>query len=72
MIALGGLIVQLRLDLAESPTPAVALWELVGEKQRQTAMALLAVLIAQTVAAEAAGNDRAPLRGASARGGRDV
>ena len=39
---------QLRLDLAESPAPAAALWELVGEEQRQTAMALLAALIAQT------------------------
>jgi hypothetical protein len=43
-------IVQLRLELAESPAPAVALWELVGEEQRETAMALLAALIAQTVA----------------------
>jgi hypothetical protein len=48
----GGLIVQLRLELAESPAPAVALWELVGEEQRQTAMVLLAALIAQTVAGE--------------------
>ncbi len=45
-------IVQLRLDLAESPAPAVALWELVGEEQRQAAMALLAALIAQTVAGD--------------------
>jgi len=44
--------VQLRLELAESPAPAVALWELVGEEQRQTAMVLLAALIAQTVAGE--------------------
>ena len=43
---------QLRLELAESPAPAVALWELLGEKQRQTAMALLAALIAQTIAGE--------------------
>jgi hypothetical protein len=28
------------------------LWELVGEEQRRTAMALLAALIAQTVAGE--------------------
>ena len=49
---------QLRLELAESPAPAVALWELVGEEQRQTAMALLAALIAQTVAREAAGDER--------------
>jgi hypothetical protein len=45
-------IVQLRLELAESPAPAVALWELVGEEQRQTAMVLLAALIAQTIAGE--------------------
>jgi hypothetical protein len=43
-------IVQLRLELAESPAPAVALWEFVGEEQRETAMALLAALIAQTIA----------------------
>jgi hypothetical protein len=41
-----GSIVQLRLELAESPAPAVALWELVGEEKRQTAMTLLAALIA--------------------------
>ena len=43
---------QLRLELAESPAPAVALWELVGEEQRQTAMTLLAALIARTVAGD--------------------
>ncbi len=43
---------QLRLDLAESPAPAAALWELLGEAQRQTAMALLAALIARSVAAQ--------------------
>ncbi|MEO9120771.1 MAG: hypothetical protein ABI355_16990 [Solirubrobacteraceae bacterium] len=43
---------QLRLELAESSASAVALWELVGEEQRQTAMVLLAALIAQTVAGE--------------------
>jgi hypothetical protein len=52
MIVLRRGIVQLRLELAESPAPAVALWELVGEEQRQTAMALLAALIAQTLAGE--------------------
>ena len=54
----GAPIVQLRLDLAESVAPAAALWELVGERQRQTAMALLAALIAQTVG-EAVSDDRA-------------
>ena len=44
--------VQLRLDLAESPAPAAALWELLGEEQRRAAMTLLAALIAQTVAGE--------------------
>ncbi len=39
---------QLRLGLAESPALAVALWELVGEPQRQSAMTLLTALIAQT------------------------
>ena len=43
---------RLRLDLAESPAPAAVLWELLGEDQRQTAMTLLAALIAQTVAGE--------------------
>jgi hypothetical protein len=52
MIGARGAIVQLRLELAESPAPAVALWELVGEEQRQTAMVLLAALIAQTVVGE--------------------
>lgn len=62
---------QLRLELAESPAPLVALWELVGEEQRTAAMALLAALIAQTVAGEAVGDDRASLGGAGALGGRD-
>ena len=43
---------QLLLDLAETPAPAAALWELLGEEQRETAMTLLAALIAQTVAGE--------------------
>ena len=50
-------MVQLRLELAESPAPVVALWELVGEEQRRTAMALLAALIAQTVGGEAVERD---------------
>ena len=40
------------MELAESPAPAVALWELVGEQQRETAMTLLAALIASSVAGE--------------------
>jgi hypothetical protein len=72
MIAARRLIVQLRLELAESPAPAVALWELVGEQQRQAAMVLLAALIAQSVAPEAVGDDRASLGGAGPAGGRDV
>jgi hypothetical protein len=43
---------QLRLDLGESPAPAAALWELVGEEQRRAALAQLAALIARTVAGE--------------------
>jgi hypothetical protein len=39
--------VQWRLDLADSPAPAEALWELLGEESRQAAEALLAALIAQ-------------------------
>jgi hypothetical protein len=52
MIGARGPIVQLRLELAESPAPAVALWELVGEQQRETAMVLLAALIARAVTGE--------------------
>ena len=71
MIVARSPIVQLRLELAESPAPAVALWELVGERQRQAAMTLLAALIAQTVAPEAVGDDRASLGDAGVAGGRD-
>ena len=63
MIRRRGEIVQLRLELAESPAPAVALWQLVGEQQRQAAMALLSALIAQTVVGEAVSDDRASLEG---------
>jgi hypothetical protein len=52
MIRARGAIVQLRLELAESPAPAAVLWELVGEQQRQTAMVLLGALIAQAVAGD--------------------
>ncbi len=64
---------QLRLELAESPAPAVALWELVGEQQRQTAMTLLTALIAQTVAAADGepGNERVPLGGSASGGSAD-
>jgi hypothetical protein len=69
MIAGRGLIVQLRLELAESPAPAAALWELVGEEQRQAAMVLLAAMIAQTIVPEAAAHDeRVPVEGAGAAG----
>jgi hypothetical protein len=66
--AAGGPILQLRLELAESPAPAVALWELVGAQQREAAMTLLAALIAQTLAPEATGDERVPLRGAGTVG----
>lgn len=57
---------QLHLDLGEGPAPAVALWELFGERQRQSAMALLAALLARTVvgvtdAGEADESDRAAI-----------
>jgi hypothetical protein len=68
MIRSRGSIVQLRLELAGSTAPAVALWELVGEQQRQRAMTLLAALIAQTIAPEAVGDDRVSLGGASTAG----
>ena len=64
MIVVRRAIVQLRLDLAESPVSATVLWELVGEQHRQAATTLLAVLIAQAVVPEAASDERVPLRGA--------
>jgi hypothetical protein len=70
MIRFRGLIVQLRLELAGSPAPAVALWELVGEQQQQRAMTLLAALIAQTIAPEAIGDELASRPDAGAAGGR--
>ena len=66
---------QLRLELAESPAPAAALWELVGEQQRQSAMSLLAAMIAQTIVPEpdaVAGDDRVPGTSAGAAGRQDV
>ena len=51
MIGARGTIVQLRLDLGHNPVPVVALWELLEEERRRTAMALLAELIAQTATA---------------------
>ncbi len=71
MIAMRPMVVQLRLDLAESPAPAEALWELVGEQQRQSAMVLLAALIAQSVAPGAVGDELASVGDASAAAGRD-
>jgi hypothetical protein len=52
MIRARNRVLQLRLDLAECPAPATALWELLGERERQAAMALLAALIARAVARE--------------------
>jgi hypothetical protein len=49
MIEPGGSIMQLRLDVVESPASAAALWELLDDERRRAAMALLAELIAQTV-----------------------
>jgi len=43
---------QLHLGLAESPAPAGALWELLDEERRRTAMVLLSTMIAQSVAGE--------------------
>ncbi len=42
MIDARGSIVQLDLDLANSPAPVVALWELLEEERRRAAMALRA------------------------------
>jgi hypothetical protein len=40
---------QLRLELAESQAPVTVLWELVGERERQAALAQLSALIAAAV-----------------------
>ncbi len=66
-----GMVMQLRLDLAESPAPAAALWELVGGEQRQRVLTLLAALIARAVGGEAIGDELVSLAGAGAAGGRD-
>ncbi|MCA1699206.1 MAG: hypothetical protein LC790_10025, partial [Actinobacteria bacterium] len=50
-------VMQLRLDLTEGPAPAAALWELVGEEQREAAMAILAALIAQSALARETGDE---------------
>jgi hypothetical protein len=63
-------MVQLRLELAQSPAPAAVLWELVGEQHRQAAMTLLAALIAKTVAPGAVDGEVASLPGTGAAGGR--
>jgi hypothetical protein len=65
------MVMQLRLDLAEFPAPAAALWELVGAEQRHRALTLLAALIARAVSGEAIGDELASLGGAGAPGGRD-
>jgi hypothetical protein len=71
MIAPRSEAMQLRLDLAECPAPGAALWELVGAEQRQTAMTLLAALIARAVAGEEVLDDRAQVGDQGALGGRD-
>ena len=43
---------QLHLDLGQSPAPATALWGLLPEAERAAAAALVAKLIARTVAPE--------------------
>ena len=64
-----GRMMQLRLDLGESSVAATVLWELVGSEQRQTAIALLAALIARTVAPGVVNDELASFLGASAVGG---
>jgi len=63
--------VQLRLELAGSPAPAVALWELVGEPERERAMTLLTALLGQTIAPEAVSDELASEPDAGAAGERD-
>lgn len=72
MIRLANIMVmQLRLDLAECPAPAAALWELVGDEQRRAAVTLMAALIARAGGGEAIGDELVSLAGAGAAGGRD-
>lgn len=71
MIVVRPMVVQLRLDLAESSAPAVALWELVGEEHRQAASTLLAALIAQIVVPGADSDELASQPDAGAAGERD-
>ena len=71
MVPASSRMMQLRLDLAESPAPAAVLWELVGAEQRQMAIALLSALIAQTVAGEEVLDDRGSVRDRGGLGGRD-
>ena len=63
-------MMQLRLDLGESSVAAAVLWELVGSEQRQTAIALLAALIARTVAPAVVDDELASFPGAGGVGGR--
>lgn len=65
------MVMQLRMDLAEFPAPAVALSELVGAEQHQRAVMLLAALIAQAVVGEAIGDELASVGGAGVPGGSD-
>ncbi len=72
MIAVRPMVVQLRLDLAESPAPAEALWELVGDEHREAASTLLAALIAQTVVPRAVGDELASVGSERVPGERHV
>jgi len=65
------MVMQLRLDVAEFPAPAVVLWELVDAEQRRAAVVLVAALIARAVVGEASGDELVSLGGAGAAGGRD-
>jgi hypothetical protein len=65
------MVMQLRLDLAESPAPAAVLWELVGAEHRQAAIVLLAALIGQAVVGEGVLDDRASIRDLGVPGGSD-
>jgi len=62
---------QLRLDVAEFPAPAVVLWELAGAERRRAAVVLVAALIARAVVGEAIVDELVSLGGAGAVGGRD-
>ena len=70
ILSASAMVMQLQLDVAKFPAPAVALWELVGERQQRAAIVQLSALIACAVVGEAVGGELASFPGAGESGGR--